>query len=91
MIEGYEAPIHQSLTTRITTWGIPRLWFIILIAGSLFLSFVIWSVFRSWLACGPIALGFAGHLGLKALTWWDHDWDAVLVHSVRYRSHYEAG
>jgi type IV secretory pathway TrbD component len=27
LIPGYQAPIHQALTRRITTAGVPRMWF----------------------------------------------------------------
>jgi type IV secretory pathway TrbD component len=91
VIEGYEAPIHRSLWERILTAGVPRLWFIGTIAGSVFGCFALYSLFQSWVAVIPLGIGGVALLGLKALTWWDHDWDAVLAHSLRYRSRYDAG
>jgi type IV secretory pathway TrbD component len=91
MIEGYESPIHRSLWERILTCGVPRLWVIAWIAICVFLTFTMYSLFRNWVACIPLVVCGIGHIGLKALTWWDHDWDSVLAHSLRYRSHYEAG
>jgi type IV secretory pathway TrbD component len=88
---GYEAPIHRSLWERILTWGVPRLWFIAWVAMSVFAAFSAYSLFHNWLACIPLAIGGIGLIGFRALTWWDTDWDSVLAHSLRYRSHYEAG
>jgi type IV secretory pathway TrbD component len=91
MIEGYEAPIHRSLWERILTAGVPRLWFIATVAGSVFGAFSLYSLFQHWVALVPLVIGALMLLGLKALTWWDHDFDAVLAHSLRYRSFYDAG
>jgi type IV secretory pathway TrbD component len=91
MIEGYEAPIHRSLWERILTAGVPRLWFITTIAVSVFMAFIFYSLFESYVAVVPLGVGAVALVGLKALTWWDHDWDAVLAHSLRYRSFYDAG
>jgi type IV secretory pathway TrbD component len=90
-ILGYEAPIHRALWERILTCGVPRLWFIAWVAGCVFAAFSVYSLFRHWLAMMPLAVCVIGHMALKALTWWDSDWDAVLAHSLRYRSYYEAG
>jgi type IV secretory pathway TrbD component len=91
VIEGYEAPIHRSLWERILTAGVPRLWFIVTVAGSVFGAFAFYSLFESWLTLLPLVGGVLVLVGLKALTWWDGDWDAVLAHSLRYRSYYDAG
>lgn len=91
MIEGYEAPIHRALWERILTCGVPRLWFIAWVASCVFLAFSVYSLFQNWLALIPLVICAMGHVGLKALTWWDQDWDAVLAHSLRYRSYYDAG
>jgi hypothetical protein len=91
VIEGYESPIHASLWQRILTAGVPRLWFITMIAVSVFMAFIFYSLFESYVAVVPLGMGAFALVGLKALTWWDADWDAVLAHSLRYRSYYEAG
>jgi type IV secretory pathway TrbD component len=91
MIEGYEAPIHRSLWERILTAGVPRLWFIGTVAGSVFGAFSLYSLFHHWVALIPLVIGALMLFGLQALTWWDSDWDSVLIHSIRYRSHYDAG
>jgi type IV secretory pathway TrbD component len=91
LIEGYESPIHQSLSQRILTMGVPRLWFILSLMGSIFAAFALFTTFHSWLALVPLGLWGVGHVGLMALTRWDNQWDSVFVWSVRYRSKYEAG
>jgi type IV secretory pathway TrbD component len=91
MIEGYEAHIHRALWERILTGGVSRLWFIAWVAGCVFLAFCLYSLFESWMAVLPLGMCAVGLLGLRALTWWDVDWDAVLAHSLRYRSYYDAG
>jgi type IV secretory pathway TrbD component len=90
-IEGYTAVIHRALWERILTWYIPRLWFIAWVASCVFLTFAVYSLFQNWLALLPLAVCAIGLIGLRALTWWDTDWDSVLAHSLRYRSYYEAG
>jgi type IV secretory pathway TrbD component len=91
MIEGYEAEIHRALWERILTAGVPRLWFIVTVMMSVFLAFCFYSIFESWVAVVPLLMGVVALFGLKALTWWDHDFDSVLAHSLRYRSFYDAG
>jgi type IV secretory pathway TrbD component len=91
MIDGYEAPIHRSLWERILTCGVPRLWFIAWVAGGVFLAFSVYARFHNWLALIPLVVCGLGIIGLRALTWWDTDWDSVLAHSLRYRSFYDAG
>ena len=90
-IPGYRAPIHQALSNRITTAGVPRLWFILEIIGAIFFAFVLFSVFRSWVAVGPFIVAGAVHLGFMLLMRWDPEFDSVLLYSIRYRSYYHAG
>jgi type IV secretory pathway TrbD component len=91
LIPGYQAPIHQALTRRITTAGVPRMWFILEIIGAIFLAFVLFSVFRSWVAVVPFVVAGLMHIGFVLLMRWDPDFDSVLLYSVRYKSHYHAG
>ena len=56
LIPGYQAPIHQAFTRRITTAGVPRLWFILEIIGAIFFAFMLFSLYRSWVAVVPFAL-----------------------------------
>src|SRR5262249_34584668 len=91
LIPGYHAVIHQAFTRRITTAGVPRLWFILEILGGVFFGFVLFSVYRSWVAVVPAVIALVWHLILMLATRWDSDFDAVLFASVRYRSHYHAG
>ena len=91
LIPGYQAPIHQALTRRITTAGVPRLWFILEIIGAIFLAFVLFSVFRSWVAVVPFVVAGLMHIGFVLLMRWDPDFDSVLLYSVRYKSYYHAG
>jgi len=91
LIPGYSAPIHQALTRRITTAGVPRMWFILEIIGSIFFAFALFSLYRSWVAVVPFGVSFLMHMGFMLLMRWDPDFDAVLLNSVRYRSHYHAG
>lgn len=91
LIPGYQAPIHQALTRRITTAGVPRMWFILEVIGSIFFAFALFSVFRSWVAVVPFAVALLMHIGFMLLMRWDPDWDSVLLYSVRYKSYYHAG
>jgi type IV secretory pathway TrbD component len=91
LIEGYESPIHQSLSTRILTWGVPRLWFILSLMGSIFAAFAIFATFQAWLAVVPLGLWGVGHVVMMWLTKRDPYWDAVFVWSFRYGNKYEAG
>lgn len=90
-IPGYSAVIHQSLTRRITTAGVPRLWFILEVIGAIFLAFILFSVYRSWVAVVPFVVALVMHIGFVLLMRWDPEFDSVLLFSVRYRSHYHAG
>jgi type IV secretion system protein TrbD len=91
LIPGYQAPIHQALTRRITTAGVPRMWFILEIIGAIFFAFVLFSVFRSWVAVVPLGVALLMHIVFMLAMRWDPDFDSVLLYSVRYRSHYHAG
>ena len=91
LIPGYQAPIHQALTRRITTASVPRMWFILEIIGAIFFAFVLFSVFRSWVAVVPFVVALLMHITFMLLMRWDPDFDSVLLYSVRYRSHYHAG
>ena len=91
LIPGYQAPIHQAFTVRITTAGVPRMWFILEVIGAVFFTFVLFSVYRSWAAVVPFGVAGGIHIGLMLLMRWDPEFDSVLLHSVRYRSHYHAG
>jgi type IV secretory pathway TrbD component len=91
LIPGYQAPIHQALSRRITTAGVPRMWFIIEVIGSIFFAFVLFSVYRSWVAVVPFAVALGWHIGLVWALRQDPDYDAVLLYSIRYRGHYGAG
>jgi type IV secretory pathway TrbD component len=83
--------IHQALARRITTAGVPRLWFILEILGGLFFGFVLFSVYRSWVALLPAAIALAWHVILMLAMRADPDYDAVLFYSMKYKSHYHAG
>jgi type IV secretory pathway TrbD component len=91
LIPGYHAVIHQALARRITTAGVPRLWFILEILGAVFFGFVLFSVYRSWVAIIPAGVALAWHIILMLAMRADPDYDAVLFYSVRYKSHYHAG
>lgn len=91
LIPGYSAPIHQALTRRITTAGVPRMWFILEIIGAIFFAFVLFTVFHSWVAVVPFGAAGLVHIVFMLLMRWDSDWDSVLLYSIRYRSHYHAG
>jgi type IV secretion system protein TrbD len=91
LIPGYQAPIHQALTRRITTAGVPRLWFILEVIGSIFFAFALFSVYRSWVAVVPFAVAGGWHIILVWAMRQDPDYDAVLFYSIRYKSHYDAG
>src|SRR5262245_43625077 len=91
LIPGYQAPIHQAFTRRITTAGVPRLWFILEIVGAIFFAFVIFSLYRSWAALAPVVLAGGLHVLFMVLIRWDSDFDSVLLYSLRYRSQYHAG
>jgi type IV secretory pathway TrbD component len=91
LIEGYEAPIHQALTQRILTMGVPRLWFILWLMACIFATFALFTTFHSALAFLPIVIWGVGHVALIAVTRWDPHFDSVLVWSLRYKSKYEAG
>jgi type IV secretory pathway TrbD component len=91
LIAGYAAVIHQALWKRVLSAGVPRMWFILEIIISIFLTFLVFSVFRSWLALVPFGLAGVTHVALIALIRWDPDFDAVLLYSLRYKSRYHAG
>lgn len=91
LIPGYQAPIHQALTRRITTAGVPRMWFILEVIGAIFFGFILFSVFRSWVALVPFLVAGLMHVAFVLLMRWDPDWDSVLLYSVRYKGHYHAG
>lgn len=91
LIPGYSAPIHKAFTERITTAGVPRMWFILEIIGAIFFAFVIFTVFRSWAALVPFGIAGGVHLILAMAMRWDPEFDSVLLNSLRYRSHYHAG
>jgi type IV secretory pathway TrbD component len=91
LIPGYQAPIHQALTRRITTAGVPRLWFVVEVSGAVFFAFLLFAVYRSWVAVVPFIVALAWHLVFMVALRADPDYDAVLPYSVRYRSHYHAG
>jgi type IV secretion system protein TrbD len=91
LIPGYQAPIHQALTRRITTAGVPRMWFILEIIGAIFFAFVLFSVFHSWVAVVPFGVALLMHISFVLLMRWDPEWDSVLLFSIKYRSYYHAG
>jgi type IV secretion system protein TrbD len=91
LIPGYQAPIHQALTRRITTAGVPRMWFILEVIMAIFFAFVLFSVYRSWVAVIPFGVAGAWHVILALALREDPDYDSVLLYSVRYKSHYGAG
>jgi type IV secretory pathway TrbD component len=90
-IPGYHATIHQAFTVRITTAGVPRMWFILEVIGAIFFAFVLFSVFQSWIAVLPLLLAFGVHVGLVLAMRWDPEFDSVVLYSVRYRGYYHAG
>ena len=56
LIEGYESPNPSlTLTAHPDGWGVPRLWFILSIMGSIFAAFALFTTFQSWLALVPLA------------------------------------
>jgi type IV secretory pathway TrbD component len=91
LIAGYEAEIHRALWQRILISGVPRLWFIVPLVISIFVAFSLFLTYQSLVAGVPLLIWGVVFLGLKALTRWDRDFDAVLLSSLRYRSFYDAG
>jgi len=89
--DGYSAPIHQALWERITTAGVPRLWFILSIVVCVFFIFALFTKYRSWVALIPGLAWGVMYVILLALTRWDERFDEVLFWSFRYRSKYDAG
>ncbi len=83
-IEGFEVPIHQSLTQPILVVGVPRSFAIanFSLSAALTLGLGVW-----WLG---IPIGFALHVVAAALTRHDPLWFEVIRRHVRHESYLEA-
>ena len=90
-IEGYHAPIHRSIWVRILMWGAPRMWSGVWLLLCLMATAWSFTILQGRLYLVPMVLWFVGQAVLKALTRWDHQWDAVAKAKPRYRQYYEAG
>jgi len=92
-IEGYTAPIHQAVWTRILTMGAPRLWSAVWLVGCLYAALVFLTVLGIRWALVPLVLWALGQGALMLLTQWDVHWHELAVAQMtrRYRAFYGAG
>jgi hypothetical protein len=94
MAEGYEAPIPQGLWRRVTTYGIPTVWFSVWIGAAILQIVLSMSRFgwRWGSGIGVLAVGGEFVLG-QWLTRQDIQWDELRVAqwARRYQTFYDAG
>lgn len=91
MIEGYQATIYQALWKRILMLWAPRMWTAIWLVVNAYALLMLVTVYGVWYAAFPFVIWPSGQGLLVALTLWDVQFDDVLLASVKYSSHYEAG
>jgi type IV secretory pathway TrbD component len=91
LIDGYEAPIYQALWKRISMLGAPRIWSAIWLVINAYAALMLLTVYGLWWTLIPVITWPIGQGLLVLLTLWDTQFDDVLIASVRYDSHYEAG
>ena len=92
-VDGYDAPIYQSLWQRVTSFGVPRMW------ATLWGAVCLYAALLAMVGMGflwmlvPAVVWMLGHGALMGLSLFDAHWDEMAIAQLtrRYRAYYDAG